>query len=53
MRILSEEEQKHICKCEGCGFKPLKHFQRCPKCYSEAWHSIINHNIKQKAEVKG
>ena len=25
-------------ECEDCGYKPLKYFERCPKCNSEAYH---------------
>lgn len=43
MRILTEIEQKEICKCEDdkCNFYPLKHLQKCPICNSEAWHQIV------------
>jgi len=34
----SEECRKHECECENCGYYKLKHFQRCPKCFSEAFH---------------
>lgn len=39
---LTEECKKHECSCENCNFYPLKHFQKCPKCYSEAFHSYTS-----------
>jgi len=31
---------KEKCLCEGCNNeKILEHFERCPKCFSEAWHN--------------
>ena len=43
MRDLTEEEIKQKCMCEDprCAHAPLKHFQKCPKCGSRAWHKII------------
>jgi hypothetical protein len=35
---LSEELKNHLCKCENCGFYPLKHFEECPKCNSSSYH---------------
>jgi len=40
-RKLNEEEENKICECESCKYKPLKHFEKCPVCYSEAFHNGI------------
>jgi len=52
MRKLLEYEEKQDCNCENCGYSKLKHFQRCPKCYSEAWHNVIKNTLKKKNEVE-
>lgn len=38
---LNEDCQKHECECENCGNYPLKHFEKCPKCFSESFHKVI------------
>jgi len=47
LKDLSEECQNHICKCENCGYEPLKHFEECPKCKSEAFHILDLSLIKE------
>jgi lipopolysaccharide biosynthesis regulator YciM len=44
---LSKERQKDECVCE-CGYKTLKHFERCPKCNSEAYHTTIIFGKKEE-----
>ena len=46
---MEEEFKNHICECEDCGYKPLKHFEVCPKCNSQAFHRCIP-KIEQKIE---
>ena len=36
---LDEERINHICECENCGYYPLKHLEKCPKCKSEAFNT--------------
>lgn len=38
---MDEECKDHKCECEGCGTYPLSHFEKCPRCFSEAFHKVI------------
>ena len=55
-RELSEEIQKEVCICEdnNCKYYPLKHFEKCPKCKSTAFHLkvIIKEDEKIVEDVK-
>lgn len=50
-RKLDKERLKEICECV-CGYYPLKHFQRCPKCNSEAFHKVIKKINKDDIKEK-
>lgn len=45
---LSEVYKQSLCKCESCGYYPLRHLETCPKCGSEAFHEAIRGEKKQK-----
>ncbi len=49
MRDISEAEEKEVCRCgdDKCRFAPLKHLERCPRCFSEAWHQRIDTNKEE------
>lgn len=48
----NEDIMKEKCLCESCNNKQiLKHFEKCPNCFSEAYHSapklLIENSILQ------
>ena len=47
---LTDYEKLHQCKCE-CGFSPIKHFQPCPHCKSEGYHTHIKVYIREKNKL--
>ncbi len=47
---MDEERISHVCECEGCGYYPLSHLEKCPKCNSEAYHTRMN--ISNEEEIK-
>lgn len=50
---MEKERYGDECKCETCGYEPLKHFEKCPNCNSESYHITTKESeINRKEEVR-
>lgn len=47
--LLSEERKNEVCICD-CGYYPLKHFERCPKCNCMSFHLVMTKFTPKKVE---